>query len=257
MQDAEMPLIGNPRLGCAAHPEGTRDRPGDSPATGRPIGHGANSDSVDRRSGTDDEGLIDDCGLLGRSRHRLSPGRVRQRHPPRLPRLRCPQPARPVLRVPGVLRSARGRVRVPDDHPRRDRSRSEVDLAVRAAAAGAGRHRHLPLHRSGLHPAGRRPPPGRRPRPEAAVGEGRLRQPHPLLQGPGRRRRAVRRPRARPAGAGLPVHRQPGQRRGRRGRPGRHQERRLRAREPRAAEDHRLRRLRHHPDRGARLATTT
>ena len=109
----------------------------------------------------------------------------------------------------------------------------------------------------GLHPAGRRPPPGRRPRPAAAVGQGRLRQPHPLLQGPGRRRRPVRRPRARPAGAGLPVHRQPGQRRGRRGRPGRHPLGRLRAREPRAAEDHRLRRLRHHAGRGAGHATTT
>ena len=150
-------------------------------------------------------------------------GRVRQRHPPRLSRLRRAQPARPVLRVPGVLRPARGRLRVPDDHPGRDRSRPEVDLAVRAAAAGAGRHRHLPLHRPRLHPAGRRPPPGRRPRPAAAVGQGRLGQPDPLVQGPGRRRRPVGRPRARSAGAGLPVDRQPGQRRRRRRRPGRHQ----------------------------------
>jgi len=39
------------------HPEGTRERPYDSPATGRPIGHGANSDQVESRSGADDEGL--------------------------------------------------------------------------------------------------------------------------------------------------------------------------------------------------------
>ncbi len=37
-----------PRLGHA-HPEGTRDRPGDSPATGWPIRNGANSDSVESR----------------------------------------------------------------------------------------------------------------------------------------------------------------------------------------------------------------
>ena len=44
-------------------------------------------------------------------------GRIRQRHPPGLSRLRRAEPARPVLRLYGVLRSARGRLRVPDRSP--------------------------------------------------------------------------------------------------------------------------------------------
>ena len=53
-----------------------------------------------------------------------------------------------------------------------------------------------------------------------AVGQGRARQPDPLVQGPGRGGRPGGRARARLQGPGLPLHRQPGQRGGRRGRAG-------------------------------------
>ena len=55
-----------------------------------------------------------------------------------------------------------------------------------------------------------------------AVDQGRQRQPDALVQGPGGRGGAGRRHRDGLQGAGLPVHRQPGQRGGRRGGPGRH-----------------------------------
>ena len=59
------------------------------------------------------------------------------------------------------------------------------------------------------------------------MGQGRLRQPDPLVQGPRRRRRPGRRPRTRLHGARLPVDRQPGQRGRRRRRPRRHPLRRV------------------------------
>src|SRR5829696_339255 len=61
---------------------------------------------------TDDEGRSNDRG----ARHRFSDtargsrGRLRQRHSPRVPRVSRENSARPLLRLYGVLRSARGRL---------------------------------------------------------------------------------------------------------------------------------------------------
>ena len=72
----------------------------------------------------------------------------------------------------------------------------------------------------------------------SAVGQGRPRQPDPLVQGPGRRGRAGRLARDGLQGAGLPVDRQPGQRGGRGGGPGRASARAVLVPvQPRAAED--------------------
>ena len=85
-----------------------------------------------------------------------------------------------------------------------------------------------------------------RARHAQAVDQGRPRQPDALVQGPGGRGGPRRRHRAGLQGAGLPVHRQPGQRRRRRGGPGRHPFRGARARRPGAAEDHHHRGVRRH-----------
>ena len=71
--------------------------------------------------------------------------------------------ARPALRLSGVLRPARGRLRLPGGHPRADRGRAPQHLALQGAAAGARRHRAEPQHRARLHPAAQ----GRQPRPRA------------------------------------------------------------------------------------------
>ena len=101
-------------------------------------------------------------------------------------------------------------------------------------------------HRARLHQAG----PRRQPRPGAghaqAVDQGRPGQPDALVQGPRGRGGPGRRDRDGLQGAGLPVHRQPGQRGRRRGRAGRHPFRGARARQPGAAEDHHHRGLRRH-----------
>ena len=68
-------------------------------------------------------------------------------------------------------------------------------------------------------------------------------QPDQLLQGPRRRLRAERRPRARRQGLRLPVDRQPRQRRRRRRRPRRHQDRGVHPEQPRAAQAGQLRGL--------------
>ena len=117
---------------------------------------------------------------------------------------------------------------------------------------GPGRHRRHAEHQPGRHQAGPRRQPGPRAGHENAVGEGRFGQSDALVQGPGRRRRAGRGPRTRLQGARLPVDRQPGQRRRRGGRPGRHPVGRVRAVQPRAAEDPDHRRLRRHADRRRR-----
>ena len=81
------------------------------------------------------------------------------------------------------------------------------------------------------------------------LGQGRLRQPHALLQGPRRGDRALRRPRVRQQGLRVPLDRQPRQR-GRRGRcPGRHEDRRLHPRRPRAPQGHHHRGVRRHAGR--------
>ena len=85
---------------------------------------------------------------------------------------------------------------------------------------------------------------------KTALGEGRLGQSDPLVQGSGGRRRPVGRPRTRTQGACLPLDRQSGQRRGCGRGPRRHHVGRAGAEQPRAAEDHRLSRVRHDLDRG-------
>ena len=163
-------------------------------------------------------------------------GRLRARHGPVVPRVRPPGRARPVLRVSGVLRPAGDRLRLPAGHPRGDRGRPAQHLALQGAAAGADRHRGEPQHRAGLHPAAEGAQPRPRARHRQPVGQGRLDQPHQLLQGPRRRLRAERGSRARRQGVRLPEHRQPGQRRRRRRRPRRHQDRGLHPEQPRAAQ---------------------
>ena len=92
-------------------------------------------------------------------------------------------------------------------------------LALQGAAAGAVGHRAEPQHGARLHPAAQGPQPRSRARHRQPLGQGRLHQPDQLLQGPRRRLRAERGPRARRQGLRLPLDRQPGQRRRRRRRP--------------------------------------
>ena len=101
------------------------------------------------------------------------------------------------------VRSASARSRSPTTSRAVTREQIEAGppqhLALQGAAAGARRHRPEPQHRARLHPAAA----GRQPRPRARhrqpLGQGRLHQPDQLLQGPRRRLRAERRPRARRA----------------------------------------------------------
>ena len=79
------------------------------------------------------------------------------------------------------------------------------------------------------------------------VGEGRLRQPHPLLQGPGRGRRTVGRAGPGPHHPGLRVHRQPRPRRRGRCRPGRAGIGRGHPARPRSRQDHHDGHVRRHP----------
>ena len=179
-------------------------------------------------------------------------GRLRPRQGAVLSRVRPPGRARAVLRVSGVLRAAGDRLRLPAGDPRGDRGRAAQHLALQGAAAGAERHRAEPQHRARLHPAAQGAQPRPRARHRQPVGQGRLDQPHQLLQGPGRGLRAERRPRARRQGLRLPQHRQPGQRRRGGGRPRRHQDRGLHPEQPRAAQAGQLRRLHRAAGRGER-----
>ena len=105
------------------------------------------------------------------------------------------------------------------------------------------RHRAEPQHGARLHPAAQ----GRQPRPRARhrqpVGQGRLDQPHQLLQGPRRGLCAERRHRVRQQGLRLSLDRQPRQRRRRGRRPRRHQDRGLHPEQPREAQAGQLRDL--------------
>ncbi len=135
-----------------------------------------------------------------------------------MPQLCGAPPARPSPRLRGVLRPAGGRLRL---RPARAASPAQTieagpqpTLALRRAAAGAGRRRTRVSLGAGLDPAGA----GRTGSPRelgvtAAVGQGRLRQPDPLVQGPRRRGRPRRRARASASTTVvLRLHRQPGQR---------------------------------------------
>ena len=133
-------------------------------------------------------------------------------------------PDQPSLRVyRNVLRPARGRLRL-------RRCVARVDRGRAAQTSGATR-RCCRSQRTSPTPRTSIPACTKLVRADnlaRELGMKRLwvkddsRQPDALLQGPGRRRRARRRPRARLLGAGLPVDRQPGQRGGRRRRAGRH-----------------------------------
>ncbi len=104
-------------------------------------------------------------------------------------------------------------------------------------------HRGEPQHGAGLHPPAQGQQPRPRARHRAPVGQGRLHQPHQLLQGPRGRLRPERRPRVPQQGLRLPLDRQPRQRRRRRGSPRRDQDRRLHPEQPRAAQAGQLGRL--------------
>ena len=116
-------------------------------------------------------------------------------------------------------------------------------LALQGPAPGAERHRGEPEHRARLHPAAQGAQPRPRARHRQPVGQGRLDQPHQLLQGPRRGVCAERCPRARRQGVRVSEHRQPGERRRRRRRPRRHQDRGLHPEQPRAAQAGQLRGL--------------
>ena len=136
------------------------------------------------------------------------------------------------------------------DYPRADpgghRGRPAEHVAVRPAAPGPARHRQPAHHRARLHQADPRRQPRARAGHAQAVDQGRPGQPDALVQGPGGRGGPGRRHRDGLQGAGLPVHRQPGQRGGRRGGAGRAPLGGHGARRPGAGEDHHHLGLRRH-----------
>ncbi len=112
-------------------------------------------------------------------------------------------PAAPAARLFRVFRAARDRLRPGHParrHPRRIEAGPHAHVALRRPAAGRPGPGHPGRPSTRADPAGIR---GRRwPRPSSAsrgsaVGQGRLGQPDPLVQGPGRLGRAHRGPRAR------------------------------------------------------------
>ena len=106
--------------------------------------------------------------------------------------------------------------------------------------------------RAGPDAAGPRRAARRAARPGRGLGQERRRQPDPLVQGPGRRRRARQGARARLRDGRLRLDRQPRQRGRRPRRRRRPRVLRLRPGRPRGAEDPRDRRLRHQPRRRRR-----
>ena len=129
----------------------------------------------------------------------------------------------------------------PPRHPRGHRARAADDVAVRGAAPRRPGRGHPGHPRRRDDPAAPRRHPRRRARHAAgrAVGQGRQRQPDPLVQGPGRLGRAVRRPPARLLGRRLRLHRQPRQLGRRARRPRRDALGRLHPQRPRAGQGRR------------------
>ncbi|CAA9370498.1 MAG: Threonine synthase, partial [uncultured Nocardioidaceae bacterium] len=129
-------------------------------------------------------------------RSRIRPGRLARRWPrapvsgpwPDLPQLRRHLRAHRRARVRRVLRPAGGRLRPRADegrHPRADRGRPAEHLALRRPAARRSGPRLARLAGPRHDAAGPRRPPRRGARHHRrAVGQGRLRQPDALLQGP-------------------------------------------------------------------------
>ena len=139
----------------------------------------------------------------GRAHHPHASATARSGTPPALVCRECGAPgrARPVLRLSGVLRAARGRPTTSRPSPA---SRSRPDprniWRYKALLPVPDRHRGLAQHRARLHPAAARPTTSAPSSGiDTALGQGRLHQPDQLLQGPRRRLRPERRPRARHA----------------------------------------------------------
>ena len=242
----------------AAHREGLRERPCEVPATVcappasgtlrrqsrercqiRPVARVATG-KMRRRSS-----MSSTSRLEKRRTPPLRDGAFGHAPCPRLPRVRPRGRARPALRLSGVLRTARGRLRLRPAPVTREQ--------IEAGPPNIWRYKALlpvpddieqsPNTEPGFTRLLRAAQPRPRARHRQALGQGRLDQPDQLLQGPRRGLRAERGPRARRQGLRLPLDRQPGQRGGRRRCPGRHQDRRLHPERPREAQAGQLRRL--------------
>lgn len=185
--------------------------------------HGEMRREEDEEKGPRLHGCADCRNLHEPHRRRRRP---RPRHRAELPGVRPQGSARTGLRLRRVFRPPRDRLRLLGLRRRRaaqaDRSRPREHLALRPPAARPGRRRDQAEHQPRLDQAR----PGRQPRPRAGrhrrpVRQGRLRQPHALLQGPRRRPGHRGRPRLRLHHPVLLLHRQPRRCRRRRRRPGR------------------------------------
>ncbi len=102
------------------------------------------------------------------------------------------------------------RLRAAPGHPGVHRSRPHQPVALCRVVARRSRPRTQGVPRGGLDAAAPGHPPRRRARNADTVGQGRHREPHPLVQGQGRVGGAVGRARARVHHGRLRVHRQPG-----------------------------------------------
>ena len=237
---------------CTAHPEGLRERPSEVPATAaslrRPTrsgrGNGANSVRREGRAGEDEE---EDSMSTARRREDQQPLREGAfGHATALSCRECGHQVElgPFYACPECFGPLEIAYDFPAGHPRGDRGRpAPTSGATRRCCRCPTDIEESP----NTEPGFTRLLQGEQPRPRARhrqpVGQGRLDQPHQLLQGPGGRLRAERRPRARRQGLRLPEHRQPRQRRRRRRCPRRHQDRGLHPEQPRAAQAGQLRDL--------------
>ena len=209
-----------------AHPEGQRERPVEAPATG------VARRSQSRRRADSIHGANSDphaAGKMRRSSMTLTADAQCDDHRPStsVRPARCPvasaatrRPLAAEFACPAVLRPARGRLRLPGTSPasRSRPARSRSGATATCCRCPSTVHEH-PNTEPGLTRLIKADRLGAALGVRNAVGQGRHRQPDALVQGPRRRRRAGRRPRAGLHRAVLPVHRQPGQRRRRRGRP--------------------------------------
>ena len=172
------------------------------------------------------------------------PGRGAVMPDGRIVGLRCrncgrPEDARPELRLPGLLRAARGGLRPGARRrarrPRDDRGAAGRDLALPRAAPGRGSTGPRAPRR--LHAAGRGRPDRARARDRPAVDQGRHPQPDPVVQGPGRGDRGVPGRRVRARGPGLRIDGEPRRRDSRGGGRDRTPCVRVRPGRPRAGQD--------------------
>ena len=145
----------------------------------------------------------------------------RRRHA--LSKLSTHRAARALVRLSGLLRTARGGVRLragrTDPDPRGDRGSGARDLALSRTAPRGRATGPRPSGR--LHAPARRRPAGSGPRPGPALDQGRHPQSDPQLQGSGRRGRGSQGRRIRRGGPRLRLDREPRRRDGcRSGHPG-------------------------------------